>query len=34
VDAGFCLEDKDIAYMERLVMLQNRRTQVSLRKAS
>lgn len=34
VDAAFCLEEKDIAYMERLVMLQNRHTQVGLRKAS
>ena len=34
VDAAFCLQEKDIVYMERLVMLQNRHTQVALRKAS
>ncbi|WP_414149761.1 crotonase/enoyl-CoA hydratase family protein [Enterobacter sp. BNK-18] len=33
VDAAFCLEPKDIAYMERLVMLQNRH-HGALRKAS
>ncbi|UJD94859.1 crotonase/enoyl-CoA hydratase family protein [Lelliottia amnigena] len=34
VDAAFCLEPKDIAYMERLVMLQNRHNAVGVRKAS
>ena len=34
VDAAFCLEPKDIAYMERLVMLQNRHNAVGMRKAS
>ncbi|MDU4662028.1 MAG: enoyl-CoA hydratase, partial [Enterobacter hormaechei] len=34
VDAAFCLEPKDIAYMERLVMLQNRHQATGLRKAS
>ncbi|MNZ80318.1 2,3-dehydroadipyl-CoA hydratase [compost metagenome] len=34
VDAAFCLEPKDIAYMERLVMLQNRHHAVGVRKAS
>ncbi|MGY6231085.1 crotonase/enoyl-CoA hydratase family protein [Enterobacter asburiae] len=34
VDAAFCLEPKDIAYMERLVTLQNRHHAVGLRKAS
>lgn len=34
VDAAFCLESKDIAYMERLVMLQNRHNAVGMRKAS
>ncbi|EMM1481899.1 crotonase/enoyl-CoA hydratase family protein [Enterobacter kobei] len=34
VDAAFCLEPKDIAYMERLVMLQNRYHAAGLRKAS
>jgi len=34
VDAAFCLEPKDIAYMERLVMLQNRHNAVGIRKAS
>lgn len=34
VDAAFCLEAKDIAYMERLVMLQNRHNAVGMRKAS
>jgi DSF synthase len=34
VDAAFCLEEKDIAYMERLVQLQDRHTSVILRKAS
>lgn len=34
VDAAFCIEEKDISYMERLVVLQNRHTQVGLRKAS
>lgn len=34
VDAAFCLEPKDIAYMERLVMLQNRHNAVVIRKAS
>lgn len=34
VDAAFCLEPKDIAYMERLVMLQNRHHAAGLRKAS
>ena len=34
VDAAFCLEEKDIAYMERLVQLQNRHTATVLRKAS
>ncbi|WP_448684312.1 crotonase/enoyl-CoA hydratase family protein [Enterobacter cloacae] len=34
VDAAFCLEPKDIAYMERLVMLQNRHQAAGLRKAS
>jgi DSF synthase len=31
VDAAFTLEEKDLSYMERLVMLQNRHT-ASLRK--
>ena len=26
VDAAFTIEEKDLAFMERLVMLQNRRT--------
>lgn len=34
VDAAFCLEPKDIAYMERLVMLQNRHHAVGVSKAS
>ncbi|HKM98419.1 MAG TPA: enoyl-CoA hydratase, partial [Buttiauxella sp.] len=34
VDAAFCLEEKDIAYMERLVQLQNRHTATVLRKVS
>lgn len=34
VDAAFCLEPKDIAYMERLVQLQNRHAATSLSKAS
>lgn len=34
VDAAFCLEPKDIAYMERLVMLQNRHQAAGLRQAS
>lgn len=34
VDAAFCLEPKDIAYMERLVMLQDRHHAAGLRKAS
>ena len=34
VDAAFCLEPKDIAYMERLVTLQNRHHAAGLRKAS
>ncbi|MEE9684670.1 crotonase/enoyl-CoA hydratase family protein [Lelliottia amnigena] len=34
VDAAFCLEPKDIAYMERLVMLQSRHNAVGIRKAS
>ncbi|QJT80935.1 crotonase/enoyl-CoA hydratase family protein [Kosakonia sp. MUSA4] len=34
VDAAFCVQPKDIAYMERLVQLQNRHTAVSLRDAS
>ncbi|HDR2350609.1 TPA: crotonase/enoyl-CoA hydratase family protein [Enterobacter asburiae] len=34
VDAAFCLEPKDIAYMERLVTLQNRQHAAGLRKAS
>ncbi|WP_230351165.1 crotonase/enoyl-CoA hydratase family protein [Lelliottia sp. WAP21] len=34
VDAAFCLEPKDIAYMERLVMLQNRHQAAGMRKAS
>lgn len=34
VDAAFCLEPKDIAYMERLVTLQNRHRAAGLRKAS
>lgn len=34
VEAAFCLEPKDIAYMERLVMLQNRHQAVGMRKAS
>ncbi|ASV55658.1 MULTISPECIES: crotonase/enoyl-CoA hydratase family protein [Lelliottia] len=34
VDAAFCLEPKDIAYMERLVMLQNRHNAAGMRKAS
>lgn len=29
VDAAFCVQPKDIAYMERLVLLQNRHTAVS-----
>jgi len=33
VDAAFCLQAKDIAYMERLVLLQNRHTAVALSKA-
>ncbi|ANG93037.1 crotonase/enoyl-CoA hydratase family protein [Enterobacteriaceae bacterium 155047] len=34
VEAAFCLEPKDIAYMERLVMLQNRHQAAGMRKAS
>jgi len=34
VEAAFCLEPKDIAYMERLVLLQNRHNTSALRKAS
>ena len=34
VDAAFCLQPKDVAYMERLVQLQNRHTSTSLSKAS
>ena len=34
VDAAFCLQPKDIAYMERLVQLQDRHTASGLRKAS
>lgn len=34
VEAAFCLQPKDIAYMERLVQLQNRHTSTTLRKAS
>lgn len=34
VDAAFCLESKDITYMERLVMLQNRHNAAGMRKAS
>jgi DSF synthase len=34
VDAAFSLQPKDIAYMERLVQLQNRHTSTVLRKAS
>lgn len=34
VDAAFCLQPKDVAYMERLVLLQNRHTTSALRKAS
>lgn len=34
VDAAFSIEEKDIAYMERLVQLQNRHTATALRKVS
>ena len=34
VDAAFCLQPKDVAYMQRLVMLQDRHTASGLRKAS
>ncbi len=34
VDAAFCLQPKDVAYMERLVQLQNRHLSTSLSKAS
>lgn len=34
VDAAFCLQPKDVAYMERLVQLQNRHSSTSLSKAS
>lgn len=34
VDAAFCLQPKDVAYMERLVQLQNRHSATSLSKAS
>ncbi|MEG1212063.1 MAG: crotonase/enoyl-CoA hydratase family protein [Leclercia sp.] len=34
VDAAFCLQSKDIAYMQRLVQLQDRHTASGLRKAS
>lgn len=34
VDAAFCLEPKDIAYMERLVQLQNRHAATTLSRAS
>lgn len=34
VDAAFCLQPKDVAYMERLVQLQNRYSSTSLSKAS
>ena len=34
VEAAFCLQPRDVAYMERLVLLQNRHTTSALRKAS
>jgi DSF synthase len=34
VDAAFCLQAKDVAYMQRLVQLQDRHTASGLRKAS
>lgn len=34
VDAAYCLQPKDVAYMERLVQLQNRHSSTSLSKAS
>lgn len=34
VDAAFCLQQKDVAYMQRLVQLQDRHTASGLRKAS
>lgn len=34
VDAAFCLQPKDVAYMQRLVQLQDRHTASGLRKAS
>ncbi|MET3703516.1 crotonase/enoyl-CoA hydratase family protein [Citrobacter sp. UYEF32] len=34
VDAAFCLQPKDVAYMERLVQLQNRHSSTSLSKVS
>ncbi len=34
VDAAFCLQPKDVAYMERLVQLQNRHSAGGLSKAS
>ena len=34
VDVAFCLQPKDVAYMERLVQLQNRHSSTSLSKAS
>lgn len=34
IDAAFCLQPKDVAYMQRLVMLQDRHTASGLRKAS
>ncbi|MGI6902254.1 MULTISPECIES: crotonase/enoyl-CoA hydratase family protein [Leclercia] len=34
VDAAFCLQPKDVAYMQRLVLLQDRHTASGLRKAS
>lgn len=34
VDAAFCLQPKDVAYMQRLVLLQDRHTATGLRKAS
>ncbi|MBV8874582.1 MAG: crotonase/enoyl-CoA hydratase family protein [Metakosakonia sp.] len=34
VDAAFCLQPKDVAYMERLVQLQNRHSSTGLSKAS
>ncbi|VTP69104.1 enoyl-CoA hydratase [Leclercia adecarboxylata] len=34
VEAAFCLQPKDVAYMQRLVQLQDRHTASGLRKAS